>query len=222
MTFTLDKIVGLSRTKKLLILAGTDIVLFALYLWLLVVPLEQQIGSLTKKLDRLQNQMGEQKAIAENLEAFKAEYLRLQETLTQAMTQLPNSKEIPSLLENISNLGRDCGLELPLFKPDKEVPKDFYAEVPVDIKIVGTYPNLVTFFCRIGMLPRIVTISNMEIATPKDQTDGTLSVACRATTYRFLEANERQAAAKSDKRHSPKEGGEGTGSKSPPGEQGAQ
>jgi len=201
MTALLNKILALERSKKLLILVGTVAFLLAVYLWLFLVPLYNEMGSLNGTLTKLLNQKGEQEAIVEDLELFKAEYLRLQEALNTVIAQLPNKKEIPSLLENISNLGRECGLELTLFKPDKEVPKDFYAEVPVDIKLVGGFPDIATFFYRIAKLPRIVTISTIEITIPKDKQAGPLlDAACRATTYRFLEKDERQESTKPQKK----------------------
>ncbi len=104
----------------------------------------------------------------QNLAAFKREYRHLEQSLEQAMAQLPDKKEIPSLLENISNLGRESGLDVSLFKPGAQKPKDFYAEVPVDIKLVGSFHNLLTFFYSVGNLPRIVNISDLSINKSKD------------------------------------------------------
>lgn len=205
MTIKLEKLLALDRTKRLLVLAGTIVFVLALYVWLFFLPLYHEINRLEVKLAGLLDKKAEQEAIVENLENFKKEYLRLQASLDKAMAQLPNQKEIPSLLENISNVGRECGLELPLFKPDKEVPKDFYAEVPVDIKILGAFGDIVNFFYKVGRLPRIVTISTFEISTPKGKEkelarQDRLEASCRAITYRFLEPNERAEAAKQEKK----------------------
>jgi type IV pilus assembly protein PilO len=192
MELSLDTILALDRTKKILILAGVLVLLTALYVWLLFLPAHKTIQQLDQKLSGLLEKRAEQEAIVANLAAFKREYRRLEQSLKQAMAQLPDKKEIPSLLENISNLGRESGLEVSLFKPGAQKPKDFYAEVPVDINLVGSYHNLLTFYYRVGSLPRIVNISDLSIKKSKEgATPSSLDTACKATTYKFLEESER-------------------------------
>jgi len=200
MELSLDTILGLDRTKKILILTGVLALLTALYVWLLFLPAHKTIQQLDKKLSGLLDKKAEQEAIVANLAAFKREYRRLEQSLKQAMAQLPDKKEIPSLLENISNLGREAGLEVSLFKPGAQKPKDFYAEVPVDIKLVGTYHNLLTFFYRVGNLPRIVNISDLSINKSREGAIlSSLDTACKATTYKFLEESERPAQGEDGK-----------------------
>jgi type IV pilus assembly protein PilO len=200
MEFSLDSILALDRTKKILILAGVLVLLTALYVWLLFLPAHQTVQQLDKKLSGLLEKKAEQEAIVANLAAFKREYRRLEQSLKEAMAQLPDKKEIPSLLENISNLGRESGLEVALFKPGAQKPRDFYAEVPVDIKLVGTYHNLLTFYYRVGNLPRIVNISDLTINKSKEGAIlSSLDTTCRATTYKFLEESERPVQGKDGK-----------------------
>jgi len=199
MEFSLDTILGLDRKKKILIFAGVLVLVTALYVWLLFLPAHKTIEQLDGKLTGLLSKKAEQEAIVQNLEAFKREYRHLEESLRQAMAQLPNKKEIPSLLENISNLGRESGLEVSLFKPGAQKPKDFYAEVPVDIKLQGSYHNLLTFFYRVGNLPRIVNISDLSINPTKSKagpSPSALDTACKATTYKFLDESERPVEPK--------------------------
>ena len=192
MEIYLDRILALDRTKKILILAGVLVLLTGLYVWAFFLEAHETNRALDRELSRLLDQKAEKEAIVANLAAFKREYHRLEQQLKQAMAQLPDKKEIPSLLENISNLGRESGLEVALFKPGAQKPKDFYAEVPVEIKLVGTYHNLLTFFYRVGNLPRIVNISDLAINKSKDKTSPfALDTACKATTYKFLEESER-------------------------------
>ena len=197
---SLDTILALDRTKKILILAGVLLLLAGLYGWFLFLPAQKTITELDKELSGLLQKKAEQEAIVQNLAAFKREYRHLQASLTLAMAQLPDKKEIPSLLENISNLGRESGLDVSLFKPGAQKPKDFYAEVPVDIKLVGSYPNLLTFFHKVGNLPRIVNISDLTINKSKDgPSASSLDTACKATTYKFLEESERPQVGKDGK-----------------------
>ena len=197
---SLDTILALDRKKKILILAGVLVLLAGLYGWLLFLPAQNTITELDKELSGLLQKKAEQEAIVQNLAAFKREYRHLQQSLDQAMAQLPDKKEIPSLLENISNLGRESGLDVSLFKPGAQRPMDFYAEVPVDIKLVGSYPNLLTFFHSVGNLPRIVNISDLSINKSKDGLSASsLDTTCKATTYKFLEESERPQEGKDGK-----------------------
>lgn len=194
MELSLDTILALDRTKKILILGGVLVLLTALYVWLLFLPAHETIQKLDKQLSVLLDEKAEKEAIVANLEAFKREYKHLEQSLKQAMAQLPDKKEIPSLLENISNLGRESGLDVALFKPGAQKAKDFYAEVPVEIKLVGTYHNLLSFFYQVANLPRIVNISDLTVNKSKDGPSlSTLDTECKATTYKFLEESERPA-----------------------------
>jgi len=111
--------------------------------------------------------------------------------LDNALTELPNQKEIPTLLTSITSKGKDAGLDFLIFRPKAETPKDFYSEVPVDISILGSYYNIANFFVAVGTLPRIVNITNLNVAEIKN-TGGrmVLKVNCLATTFRFLEKKE--------------------------------
>ena len=200
MNINLDALRRLDRTKKVIILAVLCGALVGLYVWLLYLPKQEEIGRIEKRLTGLLNKKAEQQAIVQNLEAFKTEARNLEMDLERALAQLPRQKEIPTLLQNISNLGRESGLDMPYFKPGGTINKDFYAEVPVDIKLLGPYQNLLNFFYQLGDLPRIVTVQDLTIqhaarGAPADHLD----VACKAVTYRFLEEHERtpkESAAK--------------------------
>ncbi len=116
---------------------------------------------------------------------------RLEEKLAEALEKLPDKEEIPSLLQKVSDLGKDAGLEFLLFKPGAPVPKDFYAEVPLEMQVLGRYHDLATFFDKVGRLDRIVTIQDSDFANPKVEESGVkLTVSCRAVTFKFLEAAE--------------------------------
>lgn len=146
---------------------------------------------LQNKLEDLQRQIQDNRRIANNLPRYKAEYEQLKKDLEAALTELPNQKEIPSLLTSISSAGKGAGLEFLLFRPKPEVPKDFYAEVPVDIAVSGTFFNVAEFFVAVSKLPRIVNINNVsfsDIKTANGRT--TVKVNCLATTFRFLDKKE--------------------------------
>lgn len=127
------------------------------------------------------------KKLAVNLDAYK---LQLEETDRQfgaLLKQLPNRAEMDSLLSDINQAGLGRGLQFELFKPGAEVVKDFYAEMPIEVRIVGAYHDLGAFAEDVASMPRIVTLNNIAI---EGQKDGTLKLDARATTYRYLDEEE--------------------------------
>jgi len=93
------------------------------------------------------------------------------------------------VLKTVSELGKESGLEFLLFRPGKQVPKDFYAEVPLELGILGRYHDLAIFFDKVGKLSRIVTIEDINFgkAVPSDEGGMELTVSCRAVTFKFAE-----------------------------------
>lgn len=127
------------------------------------------------------------KRLAVNLDAYK---LQLEETDRQfgaLLKQLPNRAEMDSLLSDINQAGLGRGLQFELFKPGADVVKDFYAEMPIDVRIVGQYPDLGAFAEDVAAMPRIVTLNNIVL---EGQKDGALKLDAKATTYRYLDEEE--------------------------------
>jgi type IV pilus assembly protein PilO len=102
-----------------------------------------------------------------------------------AMRALPEKEEIPSLLTSISKSGQDVGLEFLLFEPKSEVKKDFYAEIPVAMNVIGGYHDLAIFFDKVARLSRIVNIVNIDMARSKEGSNW--NTTCTAVTYKFIE-----------------------------------
>lgn len=151
----------------------------------------EQKSSLERKLDTLNSKLAENQRIAANLPKFRAEYERLQSQLNEALSELPDKKEIPKLLRNLGKLARDQGLDVLQFKPASEINKGFYAEVPVNLKLRGPYHDVALFFDAVSRLPRIVNIDQVKMGQPKIVADRTtLSIGCRATTFRFVDTPE--------------------------------
>jgi type IV pilus assembly protein PilO len=185
-----EKILKLPNKQKVLLLILVLFLEGAALFYGLYQPRLKEYQEQKTTLEDLQRQIEENRSIANNLPRFKAEYEQLKKDLDAALTELPNQKEIPSLLTSISNLGRGAGLEFLLFRPKPEVPKDFYAEVPVDIAVSGTFYNVADFFVAVGKLPRIVNINNVSVTDIKPGERTTLKVNCLATTFRFLDKKE--------------------------------
>jgi len=187
----IEKILKLPTKQKVLLLILVLILEGAALFYALYQPRMKEYKELQGKHQDLQRQIQESSSIANNLPRFKAEYEQLKKDLDAALTELPNQKEIPSLLTSITSVGRGAGLDFLLFRPKPEVPKDFYAEVPVDIAVSGTFYNVADFFVAVAKLPRIVNINNVsfgDIRTAGGRTS--LKVNCLATTFRFLDKKE--------------------------------
>ncbi|KAB0664681.1 type 4a pilus biogenesis protein PilO [Oryzomonas japonica] len=186
-----EKILKLPTKQKILILVLVVIVEAAALLYVLYLPKYKELNSLEADLSRLQNEIDEKTRVANNLPRLQREYDQLNRELAQALTELPNSKEIPSLLTSITTLGKGAGLDFLVFKPKAEAPKDFYAEVPVDITVSGSYYSVANFFAAVANLPRIVNITNVAFADIKNVNNRMMTkVTCLATTFRFLDKKE--------------------------------
>jgi len=183
-----EKILKLPNKQKialLILIVALEVIAF---LYLFQLPKYKEFKELQAKLSDLQNQIQENKKITDNLPRLKQEYAQLQRELEAALTELPNQKEIPTLLTSITNVGKGAGLDFLLFRPKAEEPKDFYAAVPVDIVVSGTFYNVANFFVAVSKLPRIVNINNVAMSDIRDAGGRTMmKVSCLATTFRFLE-----------------------------------
>jgi type IV pilus assembly protein PilO len=133
---------------------------------------------------------------AANLPKLRQDLQEWSAKLKLAVAQLPDSKEIPDLLSNVSTKAREAGLEILLFRPRAENFRDFYAEIPVDVVVKGGFHNAVAFFDEVGKLNRLVNIDNIDLKNPKISGDHvSLDITTLATTYRFLDEAERKKLA---------------------------
>lgn len=198
---SVEKILKLPTKQKIIILVLVSVIEAAALVWFLYLPKHKELAGLKVELTRLQDEITEKTRIANNLPKLQAEYNQLNQELAQALTELPNSKEIPSLLTSITALGKSAGLDFLTFRPKAEVPKDFYADVPVDIVVSGSYFSVANFFAAVANLPRIVNITNVTFSDIKSVNNRMMTkVTCLATTFRFLDKKE----IKDDKKTAPK------------------
>jgi type IV pilus assembly protein PilO len=153
-----------------------------------------RIETLTAEVEEARQTVAKHRAIARRLDDLQVRLEALDETLKVAITLLPESREIPELLTQISQLGMNSGLEFRLFKPEPEKQADFYAEVPVSLSILGRFHELGRFFDHLSKLSRIVNVTDIKITIAKSNTDTpVLSTNCLLTTFRFLEPRETDA-----------------------------
>lgn len=150
---------------------------------------------LETSVEELNAKITHERRLARNLKRFREEVKDLDIKLKFALQELPDKREIPDLLSAISNLARDAGLEVSLFKPKPENLKEFYAEVPVDISVSGTFHQVATFFDEVGNLSRIVNIDAIAIKEPKVKPELIeIKADCVGTTFRYLDESERKLA----------------------------
>jgi type IV pilus assembly protein PilO len=174
-------------SRKILVLAAIHIVVIVLYYFFLFSPKSAEIAMQKTSLDGVMRNVTRTRVIAANIPKFKKEKEQLEVQLKKALAQLPNEREIPNLINNISRAGKDSGLDILVFKPSGEKSKGFYAEVPVKMQVKSEFKSFYTFCKKVGALPRIVNIEGLNIAS-KEEKDGTvlLSASFMATTFRFL------------------------------------
>ncbi len=191
MAITVNSVLELPSSKKILILIGILCVITGIYFYLFFIPMQNDMRVLKTELDKLMKELNEGRMITRDLEKFKGQVEKLNAELTSALTQLPNEKEIPEILKSISRLGKESNLEFTLFKPKPEEPQQFYARVPIDLVVVGSYHNTGLFFDKIGKLPRIINVVDFNMTRAKEvkgrETDIVIKTSCLITTYRFME-----------------------------------
>jgi len=124
---------------------------------------------------------------AVNYDAYKAQLAQIEKSFGTMLRQLPGKTEIPSLIVDISQTGLAAGLQEKLFIPQPEIPKDFYAEKPIKIRLTGSYHDIGNFVSGIAALPRIVTLHNIKIAPVSGGSFDDLSMEVTAQTYRYLD-----------------------------------
>jgi len=160
---------------------------------------EQEAGRLQET--QLRQEYQTKIAQAVNLDALRKQKAQVDQYVDRLQKQLPSKAEMAALLTDINQAGSGRGLQFELFKPQQVVVKDYYAELPIDIKITGNYHDIGAFTSDIANLPRIVTLNNMTLNTGKD---GALMLEAIAKTFRYLDPEEvaaqRKAAADKKKK----------------------
>lgn len=185
----LEKLAKLPRPYRMAIVPAIVAVVGAVYVYFFFMPARTELNVAKQQHMQLQRKLAEVRSVASNEEAVKAEIEILERKLEVALRQLPDSKELPVLLTDITSLGKNAGLEFRAFRPRDEVKRDFYAEVPIDIEFVGGFHDVAMFFDEVSRLPRIVNIGQLDMSISGENSRNTqLSVKGQATTFRFVEA----------------------------------
>ena len=181
----IDKIEKLSRLYRILISAGIFLVFIGVSVFLFYMPKYETIANLETELAKLDKELQTAKSNAKDLKKFQQKMKDAEEQFKIVMKSLPEKEEIPSLLTSISDSGKDSGLEFLLFQPKGEIPKEFYAEIPVVMQVTGKFHNTAIFFDRVARLSRVVNIRDISMKPAKGNMS--LTTSCTAVTYKFIE-----------------------------------
>lgn len=161
----------------------------------------EEHDNLVRKEGNLKSEFKTKQAKAAVLDAYKAQMAEMEESFGTMLRQLPSEKEVANLVVDITQTGLASGLTFDLIEPKPEVPQEFYAERPYSIKVKGGYHDLGEFVSGIAALPRIVTLHDIHITTPKAKdADTSLVMQATAKTYRYLNDEEIAVNRKADKK----------------------
>jgi type IV pilus assembly protein PilO len=184
-----EKLEQLSKMQRIAIWAGVMVLLIGGFVYFSYVPKFTKIDRLKTSLEKVEKELEIAKKNARQLSEYRKKMQDAEEQFKIVMRALPEKEEIPTLLTGISKAGKDSGLNFVLFQPKPDVEKEFYAEIPVAIKVTGDYHGVATFFESVAELNRIVNIRDIEM-TP-DKESGNLTTTCTAVTYKFIEASDK-------------------------------
>ena len=172
---------------KLTMLFGLFVVLLVAGWWFLWSDQLAELEGKQKEEETLKQQYLDKKKQAVNLDLYIEQLAEIDRSFGALLKQLPNKSEIEALLIEVNQAGLGRGLQFDLFRPGAEQVKDFYAELPIAVKINGGYHDFGAFAADIAKLPRIVTLNNISIVPGKD---GVLSLDATTKTFRYLDEEE--------------------------------
>ncbi len=181
--------------RILLVILAVGAVLFASY-WFLIKPKFAELEVVKAKEIQLRDKFDYEQSKAANRSAYVEQLEEMKKTFNVMLRQLPNKTDIESLLVDLSQTSVASGLDVKYFKPETEIPKEFYAEYPIKISVTGQYHEFGQFISGLAALPRIVTLSNIDIGEVRERANGAdksakpqhkLKMDLVATTYRYIE-----------------------------------
>lgn len=198
-----EKIGALTKVQRLLICLGTLGLIGAGFYFFLLGPKLDALTAAQKNLEKQESLLLKYQNSAKALKKVEAEMAQAREEFNIAMTALPDKRELPSLLDEISKAGRESGLEVQLFAPKNMVNKASYIEIPVSMTVAGRYHQMAEFFYRVSGLNRIVNMSSIKMTrmSGKEAVDqNKIQMKCVAVTYMFVESKENRDGGKKSRK----------------------
>ena len=171
--------------------------------YFVVMPQREELDTLERQEMTLRSEFEEKQGRAANLEPLKQQLAQMELMLQQMLRQLPSKNEMPDLIVDISQTALASGITNELFRPGRETAKEFYAEKPIQLRMVGTYHQFGAFVSGVASLPRVVIMTMHDISLRPRGGDNSLVLEGTVKTYRYLdeeEAAEAERAAKGGKK----------------------
>ncbi len=182
-----DSILKLSLPKKIAILVVINLFIGGGIYWFFTGPEREEVKTLRGDMQRLSAKLEENRRVASDLPRYLKEKKEMEARLAEAVARLPNEKEIPDLIDAVSNAAKKSGLKILLFRPSREVNKGFYADLPINMSVEGRFESLFDFSVKVGNLPRIVNLTSMDIISRGHKNRmPDLKADFVATTFRFI------------------------------------
>jgi type IV pilus assembly protein PilO len=180
---------------KLAGLAGALLLMFGVVYFFWITDLEQDQQAQQQQIQKLEDDLIQKQAIANNLAEYRRQKEILEQRLQEALTELPDDANIDDLLMQLNEIGVKAGLQLSSVEPGTEQKEgSFYSKIPVKLSMIGNYHEIAAFFDLVGKLKRIVNISDISLKNPEKRGDKVvLRVECLATTFRFVETSGKPA-----------------------------
>ncbi len=172
---------------RVIILAGILLLVLLAGWWFGWRMQLEELNSMQLQEEKLKQEWLDKKRQAVNLAEYEKQLTEINSAFGALLKQLPNASEMESLLVDINQSGLGRGLQFELFKPGAEVVKEFYAELPITVRVTGGYHDLGAFVGDIARLPRIVTLNDIDVAPTKE---GVLVMSTVAKTFRYLDEAE--------------------------------
>lgn len=200
----IKNLAGLPLPVKVIGIACICLLILGAGYWFVIADELDQRSRAQDEEQTLRDTYLNKKLLALNIDLYRKQMEEMEQTFGSLLRQLPNTTEVPDLLVDITQAGLGRGLEFTLFRPEKEQPRDFYAELPISLQLSGTYHELAQFVSDVAALPRIVTFGDIVINS-STTSSGRLSMQATARTYRYLDAGQQaQQAAQAKPRRGAK------------------
>lgn len=181
---------------RVAVLLGLSLTILLAGWWFVWVDQLTELETKQQAELKLREEFLAKKREAVNLDLYIQQLNEIDRSFGALLKQLPNKSEVEALLVEINQSGMGRGLQFELFKPGSEQVKDFYAELPISVRLTGTYHDFGAFAGDIGKLSRIVTLNNIAIATNPQSKDGSLVMDAVTKTFRYLDEDELAAKKK--------------------------
>ena len=199
MSAVFERVGKLSRLQRLFICLVTIALIGGGYYYFFFMPEHTKLQQVTKIFEAQSKKLQMVKRQASGLKEWETRMQAVEQEFYLATRALPDKKELPSLLKEVSVAGSNAGLTFMLFQPNPPVNKEFYTEIPLSMKVEGTFLQIADFFFQVSRLNRIVNIQNISMRRNKTG-QGTIDMGCNAVTYMFVEGAEQGSESNKKKK----------------------